>query len=298
MTSTRLAARAALLGLALLASVPAFGQTRGVQPSGATANAPNDYSRDTSWLCRPGRRDACSVDLTTSVVQADGSVSREAWSAATDQHIPLCREASQIGCLVTYVSYRSTSPPPANTRFGDVTEDGMVAACTNPAALARRGGALHAYLDAAGRLIAGESPGPWVVSTRPVDAPWVSPPGLLSAQCTSNEHAAYLEVTVHADPSDPGADDIQGDLVVAGQILGDWGLHLVDVNLAMGNLVGRGATGSCLGGTWTLTQERSISSGTRACRRRAPSPRPRSVPQRGSRDRPRTPRRCAGHPNA
>ena len=38
-------------------------------------------------------------------------------------------------CLVTYVSFRATSPPPANTRFGKVTEPGMVAACTNPAAL-------------------------------------------------------------------------------------------------------------------------------------------------------------------
>jgi hypothetical protein len=62
-------------------------------------------------------------------------------------------------------------------------------------------------------------------------------PGLLSAKCTSNEHAAYLEVTVHAVASDPRVDDITGDLAVNGQILANWGLHLIDVNLAMGNLV-------------------------------------------------------------
>ena len=69
------------------------------------------------------------------------------------QHLPLCRKPSQVNCLVTYVSFRATSPPPANTRFGKVTEPGMVAACTNPAALAGGSAALHAYLDASGRSI-------------------------------------------------------------------------------------------------------------------------------------------------
>lgn len=32
-------------------------------------------------------------------------------------------------------------------------------------------------------------------------------------------------------------DDIVGDVVVGGQVQADWGLHLIDVNLAMGNLV-------------------------------------------------------------
>ena len=31
------------------------------------------------------------------------------------QHIPLCRKLGQTGCLVTYVSFRATSRPPANT---------------------------------------------------------------------------------------------------------------------------------------------------------------------------------------
>src|SRR5206468_3175170 len=33
----------------------------------------------------------------------------------TFQHVPLCRTASQIGCVITYASYRSTVPPPENT---------------------------------------------------------------------------------------------------------------------------------------------------------------------------------------
>jgi hypothetical protein len=42
---------------------------------------------------------------------------------------------------------------------------------------------------------------------------------------------------VHGDPADPRTDDIVGDVVVNGQVLADWGLHLIDVNLAIGNLV-------------------------------------------------------------
>jgi hypothetical protein len=59
----------------------------------------------------------------------------------------------------------------------------------------------------------------------------------LTAECKSNEFATYLEITVHGNPADPRTDDIVGDLSVGGQVLKDWGLHLVDVNLAIGNLV-------------------------------------------------------------
>ena len=31
----------------------------------------NDYSRDDFWLCRPGRQDACAVDLSATLVTAE-----------------------------------------------------------------------------------------------------------------------------------------------------------------------------------------------------------------------------------
>ena len=114
----------------------------------------------------------------------------------------------------------------------------MVAACTNPAALGGGSAPLHAYLAADGRLIVDATPAAaWVTPERPIETPWVSVPGLITAQCTSNEHASYLEITVHGDPADPRVDNIGGDLVVGNQVLTDWGLHLIDVNLGMGNLV-------------------------------------------------------------
>jgi hypothetical protein len=166
------------------------------------------------------------------------SVPRGKDTGGTFQQIPLCRSASQTGCLIAYSAFRSTVPPPANTRFGKVADPAMAAACTNPAALAGGSGELHAYLSTAGSTITGTSPRkPWVVPEQPIDTPWVSVPGLLTARCTSNENATYLEVTVNGNPSDPRVDDIIGDLAAGGQVLPDWGLHLVDVNLGMGNLV-------------------------------------------------------------
>jgi hypothetical protein len=153
------------------------------------------------------------------------------------QHVQLCHSASQTGCVIVYASFRSTVPPPSNTLFGKVAGDGMTAACTNPAALDGGSGELHSYLSTDGRTITGTiPPKPWAGSTT-IDTPWVSVPGMLTARCTSNENATYLEVTVHPDPSGKRADDIPGDLSANGQVLAQWGLHLVDVNLAMGNLL-------------------------------------------------------------
>jgi hypothetical protein len=155
------------------------------------------------------------------------------------QRVPVCRSASQTGCVISYVSFRSTVPPPANSRFGRPAGAGSEAVCANPAALGGSApGELRAYLSAAGSTITSTTPpAPWVSPEKPVDTPWVSVPGLLTARCASNEHATYLEVTVHGDPADPRTDDIVGDLRAGGTVLPDWGLHLVDVNLAMGNLV-------------------------------------------------------------
>jgi hypothetical protein len=154
------------------------------------------------------------------------------------QHIPLCHSAQQTGCVITYASFRSTVPPPENSRFGRVQGEEMMSACTNPAALGGSG-ALHAYLSARGRSEVGSAaePQPWVMPEKPIDTPFVSVPGLLTAQCVVNEHGSYLEITVHGDPNDPRTDDISGDVISNGRVNASWGLHLIDVAEAMANLV-------------------------------------------------------------
>jgi hypothetical protein len=355
-----------MVAVALLLAPPALTAQRGTP-------APNDYADGANWLCRPGRDDACAVDMRATVVHADGTTAMEDWAAepnapidcfyvyptvSTDstpnsdmspdaaelrvvhqqfarfasvcrpyapsyrqvtlaglrtmmagraagglsqglgyddvrdafryylEHdndgrgfvlighsqgsyvltqlirqeidgrpvqerlvsalllgatvpvadgafgsIRLCRAESQTGCLISYVSFRSTSPPPESTRFGRTTEPGLVAACTNPAALAGGRADVHAYLSGGGTSIVGQrGVEPWASHVE-VETPFVSVPGLLTAECKTNENATYLDVTVNGDPSDPRVDNISGDLTP------DWGLHLIDVNLGMGDLV-------------------------------------------------------------
>jgi hypothetical protein len=154
-------------------------------------------------------------------------------------NIPVCKSAAQAGCVIAYASFRSTIPPPADSRFGRVQQEGMQAACVNPAAIDGSKGALHSYLSSGGGSITGSAaePQPWVKPEKKIETRWVSVPGLLTAKCVSNGKASYLEVTVNGNSSDPRTDDIPGDVIANGKPNPSWGLHLIDVHLAMGNLV-------------------------------------------------------------
>ena len=105
--------------------------------------------------------------------------------------------------------------------------------------LFRSSGDLHAYLDARGSGIVEDTAEQqlWVKGGPTITTPFVSVPGMLTGQCVSNEHGSYLAVTVHHDPAEPRATDIAGDVVVGGNVRPEWGLHLIDVNVAMGNLL-------------------------------------------------------------
>lgn len=150
----------------------------------------------------------------------------------TFAQIPLCRASSQTGCIVTYSTFRSTAPPTANSRFGTSSDSTLVAACTNPASLGGGSGALIGYLDATGATALPFGPAePWKIDGKPITTPMVRVDGLLAGECKSNAFATYLEVTVQRGAESPASRDVQGDLVEG------LGLHLVDMELTMGNLV-------------------------------------------------------------
>jgi hypothetical protein len=154
----------------------------------------------------------------------------------TFKKMPLCRKAGETGCIITYASFRSTIPPPENSRFAKGQGD-TVAACTNPAALGGGSGALQTYLSSRSRAGSPPETFAWTTPKKEIQTPFVSLPGLLTGQCVSNKNGSYLEISVNGNPKDPRTDDIPGDVVVDGKIQADWGLHLIDVNLAMGNLI-------------------------------------------------------------
>ncbi len=153
--------------------------------------------------------------------------------------IPLCRSATQTGCAISYVTFRDTIPPPANSRFGRVMTPGMQAACTNPAALGGGSASLKAYLSNGMNIASSAAPTPeWVKGKPNPTTPFVAVPGLITGQCVSKDGFSYLEARINADPNDPRTDVISGDVTGPGGVIAkDWGLHLIDANIAMGDLV-------------------------------------------------------------
>ena len=156
-------------------------------------------------------------------------------------NITACRSASQTGCVLSYSSFRDNAPPPANSYFGRgrAIEGANAAAkpmalCTNPASLSGGTGDLIAYLPTSGQSLlstpAADSGPAWLAGKK-IDTPFVKLPKFVSAQCATKDPFSYLALTVHGDPTDPRIDDIGGDLTP------EWGMHLVDANIAMGNLV-------------------------------------------------------------
>ena len=61
--------------------------TPALAPAFADVLPPIDYSAPESWLCRPGRADACRADQTASVVAANGKVRIERFHPAKNPPI-------------------------------------------------------------------------------------------------------------------------------------------------------------------------------------------------------------------
>lgn len=182
---------------------------------------------------KPVQKQLVSALLTGGTV----TVPKGARTGGSFKSLPVCQSAGDTGCIISFATFRSTVPAPADSLFGRAPA-GQVAVCTNPVTFNESAGDLHAYFGTARPLIAQAQPvtTKWT-ATKAVEEPWVSVPGLVSARCVTNEHATFLEITVHGNPGDPRTDDIPGDLGAPGRPLASWGLHLVDLNLTMGNLL-------------------------------------------------------------
>src|SRR5204863_1557742 len=76
----------------------------------------NNYGYNKSWLCRPGQHDACVIDLTTTIVRADGKLARETWTA--DPNAP-------IDCFYVYPTV-STDPTPNSDMNADPAETNVI----------------------------------------------------------------------------------------------------------------------------------------------------------------------------
>jgi hypothetical protein len=150
--------------------------------------------------------------------------------------VPLCEAPDQVGCVVTFASFRSTAPPPPGAFFGRPRDGEGVAGCVNPASPEGGPAPLHPYFlvdQPEGSLLGGIGPAQPCADparTSEITTPWVTYPDLVTGEYVSDGGFTYLELTVRADPDDPRTDDIGGDLTP------EWGMHLIDANVAMGDI--------------------------------------------------------------
>ena len=157
------------------------------------------------------------------------------------QHVPTCQVVWQTHCVVAYSTFLKEPPNPSNFgRVGSPLLGGggptpeeaskLQVMCVNPAALVQQG-------NPAGPLFRYESTSPFPGLLGPFvhppkgSTPWVAMPFQYSAQCKQANGASWLQVTNTGPPGDPREQ--------VAEVLGPlWGLHLEDVNIALGNLVG------------------------------------------------------------
>jgi pimeloyl-ACP methyl ester carboxylesterase len=156
----------------------------------------------------------------------------------TFKTIPLCRAEDQLGCVINYSTFRDTNPPPPESRFGRGRGE-LRAACTNPADLKSGKGTPDNYFLTQGFLngSGGKAQPDWTTPPVKIGTPFVKVPGLLSTECQSKGDFTWLAMHVNADPKDPRTDVLAGEIIRPTGPDWSWGLHLIDVDHSMGDLV-------------------------------------------------------------
>jgi Protein of unknown function (DUF3089) len=151
---------------------------------------------------------------------------------------PICRKAGQIGCVIAWASFRESQPPQEDSRYGRPPAPGQEIACANPAALSGGMAALGARFPAVtlgADLVASDAR--WTRDGTPIATPTVALPGLYAGQCATINGANILSVRLNSDPNDGRIDDVGGDVRFGPVVAKNWGLHMIDVNLVIQDMV-------------------------------------------------------------
>lgn len=154
----------------------------------------------------------------------------------TFRRTPLCSRPGETRCVVAFVSFRAASPPPAGAVFGRAGMPGMTVGCTHPGRLAGRGDTLDSVWYAGPRITSSPNSVRWSTRGDP-PAPFLTTRGLVGATCVNRDGVGYLAISPRPDPRDARTDVIPGDVVIGGAVMPGWGLHLGDMNYAMGDLL-------------------------------------------------------------
>jgi len=155
----------------------------------------------------------------------------------TFKSTPLCSAPGQTGCVLSWVSFRERNAPPAGAIFGYSAQPGMTVACTNPARPGATGWVpLDSYWNARSSLPVPGGPIAWS-SQGPPPAPFLRSQGLVSARCVNDGPRGFLSIRTNADPADKRTDRVGGEVGALGFFLPGWGMHMIDVNAAQGDIL-------------------------------------------------------------
>ncbi len=151
------------------------------------------------------------------------------------KNVPLCQQAIETHCLIAYSTFLKEPPEgaffgrPNSPLLGGSPPPGMQVACVNPTQLTQDEGSAGPLLP-----YASTTPFPGVLGlftqTPTGTTPWVAAPGEYTAQCHNENGASWLQVN-------PVGTAVNPPEYVTESLGPEWGLHLYDVNIALGNLV-------------------------------------------------------------
>jgi hypothetical protein len=142
-------------------------------------------------------------------------------------HIPLCAGRAQVGCVVADTTF--ADEPPDDALFGRAPDPQDEVACTNPASLGANARAPLVSLLRSKPIpgVLGVSMGATYGGSPPAaGTPWVQPAERYSAKC---EHVNGAHVLL--------AQPIGSARHLTASPTPGWGIHLLDANLPLGNLV-------------------------------------------------------------
>lgn len=172
-------------------------------------------------------RNAAERRLLVSAMLLGGNVTTAAGRnvGGSFAHVPVCRRVGQTGCVIAYSSFASV--PPTFSFFGRTFVPGQQVVCADPTRLAGGSGALHAFLPTVD-LGPGGGLGAGLPAVPGSTAGFQTFPGYLHARCRTAAGATFLFVTAAPANGRPVMQETLGP---------QWGLHIIDVNLALGDLI-------------------------------------------------------------
>ena len=143
------------------------------------------------------------------------------------QNIGACKSEHQLGCVIAFSTFDAPVPP--TSRFGRTSDPNLEVLCVNPSQLGGGLGSLDPVYPtepfAPGLIATGNT----ILGIPPPTAttPWVEFRSAYLARCSSEGGANVLQVTprgnsplIHPSPD------------------ATWGLHLVDANIGLRDLIG------------------------------------------------------------